>query len=691
MLFRLAATSLAAGAGLALLVQTAAADAPVETAIKAWVASMGASPDWTAAYDTLTFDEASNSAVLAGLTIRSQAPGFDVSFGTIDVTDFAETPDGGFTASRITADKGTLSVGPFKFALSGAEINALTMPAIPAFAWDAQHPFTSTVKAYTLLDRMAMTNGHIGALEMIQDNGGIYSRTIYDQFRIDRWADGKIAGITGGPLSMESPYPDGLMTMKVGDFEAHDIDLDAALRVLDPDRYAGDAGDGVWHTVTRLAAYHDFAVAGPGVKMTMKLLSAEDFKLRQPRHSFASYLDRFLVNPNTPPNDPQSARAAVNMLSAYGLGRLGISGLDIAATGMNSFHVGGFNISDLSIDRLGELAVDDFATDVPDVGSFKLGHFAIGNVVLPGADALVQAILASQGRGNAHTSGLAPKPGFFELSGLDVAAAGMPQVTLDKLRVDLSDYIGAVPGAVSVDLGDLVVPVSLLPASEQAVFAKLGYDTLDLGYHLKADWNAADETLNVDHLDFDLKDAGGLSLKMLLAGLPRAALENPQSLPDVLPTLTLKNAALTLKDDSIVGKGLDLLAEKMHANPKTFREQFANAMPLLLSLFVLHDQKVAAIVRQSGILAKLAPVVKAFVAAPGASITVALAPPTPVAFPAIAEAANKEPASLLTMLGLTVDSSAAPPPETPGPTAPASPDKAAAPVGGDIRPTAPAQ
>jgi len=168
---------------------------------------------------------------------------------------------------------------------------------------------------------------------------------------------------------------------------------------------------------------------------------------------------------------------------------------------------------------------------------------------------------------------------------------------------------------------------------------------------------------------------------MQLGGLPREAIETPESLPDVLPTLSLRTAALTLKDDSIVGKGLDLLAEKMHASPDKFRQQFADAMPLMLSLFVLHDPKVATIVRQSGILAKLAPVVKAFVAAPGSSITVSMAPPTPVAFSAISAAADGDPASLVTMLGLTAAGSATPPP--------AAPNKA--PAGGAVAPTTPAQ
>ncbi len=691
---RFAATGLIAAAGLALLVQTAAAEAPAETAIRSWVASIDASPDWQAAYTSLTYDAATQKAVLTGLAIHSQVPGIDLSFGTVALTGFALAADGGFTASRITADEGSLEAGPFKLALSDAEVNGFAMPALPALNWDAQHPFTSLIKVYAPLSRLAMTNGRIGEMGVIANNAGVSSRIVYDQFRIDRWADGKIAAVTAGPLSMVSPSPDGLMNMKVASFEAHDIDIDAVLRVFDPDRYTGGVGDGIWHKVSGLAAYHDFAIAGPGVKMTMTLVSTENFKLRQPRHSFAGYLDRIIANPNAPTDDPESARAIVDMLSAYGLDRLGISRLDIASTGMNSFHLGGFNISDLSIDRLGEFAIDDFATDVPDVGAFKLGHFAIGKVALPGVDTLVQAILAGQQGGKADAASLAPKPGFIEMSGLDVAPVGSPRVTLGKLRVDLADYVGALPTSISASVGDLVVPVSALGSNGQSVFAKLGYDTLDIGYRLKAGWNATDETLAVDHLQVDLKDAGGLALSMLLGGLPRAAIESPASLPDVLPGLSLKSAALTLKDDSIVGKGLDLLAEKMHANPQTFRQQFATAMPLLLSLFVLHDPKVATLVRKSGILAKLAPVVKDFVAAPGSSVTLSLAPPTPVAFPAISAAAENDPASLVTMLGLTVDSSAAPaedgggkpPPKTPVPA-----DKAAPPVDDALRPTTPAQ
>ncbi len=442
--------------------------------------------------------------------------------------------------------------------------------------------------------------------------------------------------------------------------------------------------------MSSLTAYHDFSIAGPGLKVTMALLSAEGFKLRQPRQSFAEFLDRALANgADPPPGDPDGMRGLVSMLSAYGVGRIGISGLDVATTGIDRFHLGGFSLSDLSIDRLGEFAIDDFAAAIQDQGSIAVGHFALGNVAFPGADAMLKAILADQAGEDVDVNGLIPKLGFVDIAHVDAQAVDLlPRTTLDSLRVDLSDYIGPVPTTVSANLGSLVVPVSMLKPSAQAVFAKLGYDQIDVSYRLKMNWQQADETVKVDDFNFNLKGAGALGLSMVLGGLPREAIENPEALQDVLPDLSLRTASITLQDDSIVGKGLDLLAEKMHAPPEKFRQQFADALPLMMSLFVLNDPQISALVRQSGLLAKLAPVVKAFIASPGSSITVSFAPPTPLPLPAIAQAAEEKPETLVDLLGLTVDTTGKLP--TTGDTKPAPPatqEKS----GGDPRPTAPAQ
>jgi hypothetical protein len=294
-------------------------------------------------------------------------------------------------------------------------------------------------------------------------------------------------------------------------------------------------------------------------------------------------------------------------------------------------------------------------------------------MALPGADALVSAIVADQSGEDFDYSKLAPQLGFIEASGIDVATIDVPRTTLDSLRIDLKDYLGYVPTSISADIGNLVLPVSLLDASGQAAFRKLGYDKIDVSYSLKANWQEQDETVNLDRVSVSLKGAGALDLSMVVSGLPREALLNPDALEDVIPGLSLRKTSITLTDDSIVAKGLDLLAERMHAPPEKFRQQFADAMPLLLSVFVMNDPQLTALVRESGLLVKLAPVVKAFVASPGSSLTVNLAPSNPIGLADIAQAAAEKPDGLIELLGLTVATTGTLPGGGASPAAPAAP------------------
>ena len=678
----LALASLALFGGL-----PAFAEEPVETALKGWVAAIDASPDWSANYSGLSYDPATKTAVLRGLKIGTEKPGLVAEFGAISVTAYAQAADGGFSASRIAADKGTITAGPLSMTLTDVELNEFGAPAVGPITWDPQHLFTSAIRAYAPLAKMRLTNGRIGSFDFTEDNKGVKSRISYGQFRIDRWADGKIAGVTAGPLAMESPSPDGLLRMKVASVEGRNIDLDQLLRVYDPGRYAGGVGDMVWHPVMGLAAYHDFAIDGPGLKVSMALLSLENFKLRQPKRSFSEFLDRALANPDAHADDKEAAQAVLSLLSAYGIGRFGISKLDVQATGIDRFHLGGFSLTDLSMDGLGEFAVDDFNGLVRDQGSLKVARFAFGGVVFPGYDVLDRAMQADMAGDAVDVLSVMPKLGFVEAKGIDVATPDVPRTTLDHLRVDLSKYIGPIPTAIVADLGGLVLPVSLIDdADARSVFKKLGYDKIDLSYGLKLGWAEPEQTVKLDELRVALKGAGSFVTSMALVGLPRQAIEHPDTLEQVLPGLKLQTAALTFTDESIVGKGLDLLAEKMHAPAAKFRQQFADAIPFLLTLTALNDPKFMALVKQSGLLARLQPVLKAFIATPGSSITIKLAPPTPLTVAEVTKAADATPERLADLVGLSISTTGTMPAPAPAPQSPPSPANPPADKGGAQKP-----
>ena len=86
-----------------------------------------------------------------------------------------------------------------------------------------------------------------------------------------------------------------------------------------------------------------------------------------------------------------------------------------------------------------------------------------------------------------------------------------------------------------------------------------------MGVRAMSSYDQAAQRLSLDDFQFGIKDMGSLAVSGAVTGLPVAAFDDERLLQSVLPQLKLEAASVTFKDNSIVGKGLDLLAEYMHA------------------------------------------------------------------------------------------------------------------------------
>ena len=412
-------------------------------------------------------------------------------------------------------------------------------------------------------------------------------------------------------------------------------------------------------------------------------------KMRQPEESFGEMFDVMMAHPDTPKDkmDEMAAKRLPGILSAFGIGRFGFENLEVEATGVDRLSLGGFHISDFSSDGLGEFSIDDLDGAVEGLGSLKLGRFAFGGIMFPSGDAVKAALQAAEaGSSDIDVKSLIPKLGFFELDGLDVATPGRAAHALDKFRVDLGDYIGPVPTSISGAMTGFDFPVAAIDDREsRETLQRLGYDHIIANYGFKLDYDEANEQLKIGELSFGVDKMGAVTSSAILSGLPRTAIDHPEMLETVMPALALVSAKLTFTDASIVGKGLDILAEKMKAPPDKFRAQFADAMPFLLSMTVLTDPQLMAAVNKSGLLAKLTPAVKTFIAEPGSSITVTLTPPKPVSIPAITAAAENAPDTLAELLGIDISGEAAAVPLAPEPRSRSCPHHGGARAGAERR------
>jgi len=671
--------ALALVAVVSLLPQAAAAEEPVEAAIRAWVAAIDAAPGWSAGFRSLAYDPATGAATLSGLSVQTDVKGVSIGVETIVVAGFAERTDGGFGAGSVTADGIAVEAGFANVAIADLELDGLAVPAMQPFAYDPAKPFTSLMRVYAEILKARLDSGRIGSLQIIEQFEDVTSRVSYEHLKIDGLADGKIASIRSGPLRMETPSPQGLMKVTIGGMESRDFDLAGFVRVYNPDAYAGGTGDMVWHTVLGLAAYTGIEVEVPGGRIALGEISLEDFRMRQPRKSFAEFLDAVVAHPEM--GDEQAAALAkahvLDMVSAFGIGRFGIDRIEVAAQGIDHFRLDSVHLGDFSADGLGEFAMDGLDVAVPDQGSARLGRFAFGGIAFPSIDAIQRAIDAADSGMEVDPKTLAARLGFVELAGIDIRAAGKDPMVLGRLRVDLGDYVGFIPTRIAAELAGLVIPTSVIDDPEgRKIFERLGYDTLDVTYGLDARWDEASEGIRVDDLSVAVKGVGSFVARLALAGLPRAAIENPERIGDAVPGLSLVGGSFTFTDGSIVGKSLDILAETMKAPPEKFRQQFADAMPFLLSISAFNDPKFMAIVQKSGLMKQLTPAVKEFVATPGSSITVTVAPSAPVPLTEITRVTEEAPETLVGLLGLSISGKA-------GPAAAPAPAPAPPPSNGD--------
>ena len=681
-----------AGTGLLFIpapVETALADSPVETAIRDFVAAVDASPGWSAAFRQLSYDEPSDTAILSGLSIATPAGEVKIDFESISVAGYAAGTDGSFTAKSIKTDGVAVDFGVFKMAIDDIVFEDVGVPVMLGGTYDREKPFTSIMAIYSGAAKARLGHGHIGSFSVIEVIEGVTTRIDYQNFEISDLHDGRTASITGGPIKMQSPSPDGLVNMTVAGVEATDMDLGAMIRVYDPSQYAGDGtGDMIWHTTLGHAAYKGVEMVLPGAKLAVGDFSMDDFKVRQPKHSFAPFLDAIIAHPDRPGMEaatPEVREGLVDLMSAFSMGRFSVTNVKVQASGIDQFAIRDFHIADFSIDGLGEMAVEGLAGAVEGQGSIKIGRLAFGGMTFPDAELLRSAVRSAgapnqDGSLDLDPTGLVPKLGFVEASGIEVQSSDIPHLALDKLRVDLSDYVGFIPTRLDASLSGLDMPVSAMDPQSRETFARLGYDHISLDYRLRYAWEKAREQLAVNDLHLRAADIGAITGSAVIGGVTRALLEHPDN-PDGALRLSLVSGKLTFSDESIVGKGLGLIAEKMKAPPDKFRQQFADALPFLLSVSALNNPALMTILRQSGLMRQLTPAVKTFVAEPFGSLTVTMKPAAPVDFAAIGEAADKAPETLIGLLNLSVTAKAGKPPaEKAPPDAIVDPNK-------ELRPT----
>ncbi|WP_421723897.1 hypothetical protein [Bauldia sp.] len=641
-------------------------------ALRAMVSDLDATPEWSARFTSLSFNSTTDTATVDGLVIRSEEPGTELNFDTITVTGFAEATDGTITVDRLATDGGTVIAGFSRIGLTDLEVEGLSVPVLDPVVFSAEQPIISLMKVYSEALKIDIARASAAEIDVIQTLEGVESRVAYEQVSLEDFADGKIARMDAAAARMEAPVEDQLMTIRIGVTEGRDLDLGAFVHVYDPDAYQNGRGDMVWRNASGYVAYRDIVVDAPGARVFIDLIEAEDLNVRQPPQEFTTFLDAVTLDPNMPEwrIERMAKQAIPDMLGAWSIGVFRTSGIEVDMPGVDRVALDDFIIRDLSIDGMREFSFAGLEFSMRGAFATRVDSFAIGNMVFGGIDGLKRLIATFDAGGEPDPNDVIPVIGFMELVGFDLQTPDVERLSLDRLRVDSSDYIGIIPTVTTMEMEGLVVPTDVMDREARLMMQRFGYDQLNVAMTFGYEW--ADELLSIA-MTLGSEGMGSMAFDMEIGGVPLSLFDGAEIdiSPETLPDATFVEGRFAFTDEAIVGHGLELLAEEMNAPKDQIRSQFADALPFFISMGTAGNPEVAQLIRESGFLDQLTPAIREFIAAPGGSIIFEAKPAAPVPFSTLEEVGDTAPERMIDLLAVSVASEPAPTTEveaTPRPT-----------------------
>lgn len=610
-----------------------------------WVASVDATPGWSAYMRGLSIDEENAAVSIETLVVAAEAGGVVVEIEGARLAGFSEIPDGGFTAGTLGAARLLLKTHSADLLLTDIAFDDISVPALSAIAYDKFEPFSALISAYSAIAESRALQGGIAQADLIERFEGHDSRISYENITFANLADGKIENVRAGPLKLTSPSPISLAEITIKDVVAQDIDIDAFLHVYDSRRYVDGIGDNIWHRAIAKADYSDMTIALPGVMLTLGAIAVEDLKLRQPAESFSPLINAMMSENEIPPSvmDALTSRYTGGLLSAFGAGRFTVKQFALAATGIDQLTMETFGLSNVSNDGFTEAEIEEFVGAIAGQGAIGIGRLALGDVDLPSFDAFEIALARAERGGDIDISSLLPRLGAFEVAGVNVQAINFPGVTLGRLRADLSNYLGEVPTEVALDIEDLdIATSSLQPARARSFITSLGYERIRADANFDIGWRESDGSVKLDELRIDIEDFGNIAVNLLLTGLTREAIENPDGAAGILADLLFNGASVSFEDKSVVERSLTMRADLLNIPLDRLRNQLSGALPLML-----------AFVGDPDLVKEIVPVLQTFIKTPG-TLMIEATPDNPVPVAAIEDVLRQRPQNLPAMLAISI-------------------------------------
>jgi hypothetical protein len=345
--------------------------------------------------------------------------------------------------------------------------------------------------------------------------------------------------------------------------------------------------------------YTDFSAAGGSItseelNCTIGAMSGAEFKARPLNTSFAEMLVIAEGMEETGDDvDPAAMahfmRMYADLLTAFETSEtsfdgLSCDGVDDEGTEI-SFAIDGMNVGAMSPGLYPSISMDGWTMSVGGEGSMTMDNFTMKPMDLTDTIALLQNVpdTLDDAWFEANARGLFPAMEGFSMSGfsMDIPDPANPDTNIKagvgSFDLTLGNYINGIPGDLDVSAANITGELPEDSADPTVTQLRdLGVTSIDAGFRIAANWNEADETIDIEEVSVTGVDLATI----VLAGTISNATENLFSTDmDVIAAAGLGLAVDSL-DVSITDSGLTdiivaVVAADQGADPASLRPVFA--------------------------------------------------------------------------------------------------------------------
>jgi len=531
----------------------------VDTAF-AQIRSSGGKAD----HGKVSFDLRTRTLTIADITNEpaAQTP-FSVKIRAITMVGVAQSDPAHFSADSI--DLGDVEVSA---QLAGAQLARITYKAPQVTMKDYSGPVrvqappagASLVDIYRFLAQQFATIS-VSSVTIPRTNGTVdYGSAAlgtadftYSGFAVAGIKDGRIASEKLDELTftMNLPHPVGQaetkpdkFTGRIADIVVLDIDSNALLAALDPDKAKDDRLYRVYRQ-TSTGAYE--ITAAQGVRMRMDGITVDDIGVRPSQMQLPALLAA--IPQNAAPPTPAQARELLDKLSGVyagiQVGNAEMRGLSIE-TPQGPFKLGAFRFN-LNNGK-GDFALEGLDGRVPQgpvkIGRFALKSFDIGGLMRLGAQFANPAARPA----SSQVLELIRTLQGVELTGVVAPyKATSKQVTIDDVSLTWGQFIGPIPTQAHL-VARMAGPID---ASNPAMLPLLasGIDQVAVDADLGLGWTETSGAFAIDPVKIQLSNLLGASAKLSLAHVPRDVFTpDPQKAMAVAAQIETGTLELTLRD-----------------------------------------------------------------------------------------------------------------------------------------------